>query len=170
MIFLKSWEERNVLRDERYRITVKLKVNGEEKMVDIRTADTLLYVLREKLALTGAKPGCLNGDCGACTVGINQRPMKSCLMLAAEAEEKEIMTIEGLKSSPMQKAFIEHFAFQCGYCTSGFIMNAHLLSKRHPSGSDDIIKEWLASNICRCTGYKEIEDAVKSVLHFSERE
>jgi carbon-monoxide dehydrogenase small subunit len=91
-------------------------------------------------------------------------------MLAAEAEEKEIMTIEGLKSSPMQKAFIEHFAFQCGYCTSGFIMNAHLLSKRHPSGSDDIIKEWLASNICRCTGYKEIEDAVKSVLHFSERE
>lgn len=80
-------------------------------MVDIRTADTLLYVLREKLGLTGAKPGCLNGDCGTCTVGINQRPMKSCLMLAAETEEKEIMTIEGLKSSPMQKLLLNTLLF-----------------------------------------------------------
>jgi carbon-monoxide dehydrogenase small subunit len=121
-------------------------------------------VLRGRLGLTGSKPGCLNGDCGACTVNVDGWPMKSCLMLAVEAVGKKITTIEGLKNTPIQREFVEHFAFQCGYCTSGFIMNCHSLITQHPNADDKTIREWLESNICRCTGYKEIEAAVKSVL------
>ncbi|MFA9557041.1 (2Fe-2S)-binding protein [Evansella sp. AB-rgal1] len=145
--------------------SVILHVNGEEQQVTIRPSETLLYVLREKLGLTGSKPGCLNGDCGACTVTIDNIPMKSCLMLAIEAIDKEITTIEGLKDTPIQRAFVEHFAFQCGYCTPGFIMNSHSLIQNHPDADNGMIKNWLKSNICRCTGYEEIEAAVKSVLH-----
>lgn len=144
--------------------TFPLNVNGEKRMVTARFADTLLFVLRGRLGLTGAKPGCLNGDCGACSVNVDGWPMKSCLMLAVEAIGKEVTTIEGLKDTPIQKAFVENFAFQCGYCTPGFIMNCHALIKQHPDAGDDTIKEWLESNICRCTGYVEIEKAVKSVL------
>ena len=144
--------------------TFPLNVNGDKRMVTARFADTLLFVLRERLGLTGAKPGCLNGDCGACSVNVDGWPMKSCLMLAVEAIGKEVTTIEGLKDTPIQKAFVENFAFQCGYCTPGFIMNCHALIKQHPDAGDDTIKEWLESNICRCTGYAEIEKAVKSVL------
>ena len=146
------------------RTDITLHVNGEEREVMIRPADTLLYVLRERLGLTGAKPGCLNGDCGACTVSLDARPMKSCLMLAAECTDKTIVTVEGLEGTPIQQAFVRHFAFQCGYCTPGFIMNCHLLAETHPDADDETIREWLDSNICRCTGYKEIEQAVKSVL------
>ncbi|WP_134703151.1 (2Fe-2S)-binding protein [Ammoniphilus sp. YIM 78166] len=146
-------------------ISLHLEINGETKRVFVRPANTLLYVLREQLGLTGAKPGCLNGDCGACTVQIDRLPMKSCLMLAIEARKKKITTIEGLKNTPLQQAFIDHFAFQCGYCTPGFILNAHALLTHHPQASDSQMKEWLESNICRCTGYKEIEEAVKSVMN-----
>ncbi|HJV16353.1 MAG TPA: (2Fe-2S)-binding protein [Bacillales bacterium] len=144
--------------------TIVLNVNGEIHMVTVRSADTLLFVLRSKLGLTGAKPGCLNGDCGACTVNVDGWPMKSCLMLAIEAVGKKITTIEGLKDTPIQKAFIDDFAFQCGYCTSGFIMNCHSLIEQHPDADEKMIEEWLESNICRCTGYAEIQKAVKSVL------
>lgn len=144
--------------------TFPLNVNGDKRMVTARFADTLLFVLRGRLGLTGAKPGCLNGDCGACSVNVDGWPMKSCLMLAVEAIGKEVTTIEGLKDTPIQKAFVKNFAFQCGYCTPGFIMNCHALIKQHPDAGDDTIKEWLESNICRCTGYAEIEKAVKSVL------
>lgn len=144
--------------------TIVLNVNGEIRMLTVRSADTLLYAIRGKLGLTGAKPGCLNGDCGACTVNIDGLPMKSCLMLAVEAIGKKITTIEGLKDTAIQKAFIENFSFQCGYCTPGFIMNCHSLIEQHPDADDETIREWLSSNICRCTGYAEIERAVKSVL------
>jgi aerobic carbon-monoxide dehydrogenase small subunit len=141
-----------------------LIVNGEEIGLTARPADTLLYVLRVRLGLTGSKPGCLNGDCGACTVLADGVPMKSCLMLAVEGEGKRIQTIEGLKNAPIQKAFIENFAFQCGYCTSGFIMNGHALAQTNPRADEETITEWLQSNICRCTGYKEIQQAIHSVL------
>jgi carbon-monoxide dehydrogenase small subunit len=144
--------------------TIALNINGESHTVTVRSADTLLYAIRGKLGLTGAKPGCLNGDCGACTVNINGWPMKSCLMLAVEAAGKMVTTIEGLEGTPIQQAFVENFAFQCGYCTPGFIMNSHSLIKQHPDADDLTIKEWLESNICRCTGYAEIEKAIKSVL------
>ncbi len=143
---------------------IELTVNGEKRLVMARPADTLLHVLREQLGLTGSKPSCKNGDCGACTVLIDGQPIKSCLMLAVEALGHEITTIEGLKDSPIQRAFIDKFAFQCGYCTSGFIMNCHALSVIHPDAGDETIREWLQSNLCRCTGYEEITEAIKSVL------
>ncbi|WEG12879.1 (2Fe-2S)-binding protein [Pullulanibacillus sp. KACC 23026] len=150
--------------------TFLLTVNDETTRVTVRPADTLLYVLREKLGLTGSKPGCLNGDCGACTVLVDGVPMKSCLMLAIEAEQKKITTIEGLQDTPIQRAFVEQFAFQCGYCTSGFIMNCHALVQTKPNATEAEIKKWLESNICRCTGYEEISEAVHSVLGNLERD
>ncbi|WP_429902618.1 (2Fe-2S)-binding protein [Heyndrickxia ginsengihumi] len=150
-------------------ISVILQVNGEQREVTIRPADTLLYVLREKLGLTGAKPGCLNGDCGACTVNIDGWPMKSCLMLGIEAVGKDVLTIEGLTNTPIQQAFVENFAFQCGYCTPGFIMNCHSLLQKHPEASDGVMKEWLESNICRCTSYEEIKVAMKAALETREQ-
>lgn len=139
-------------------------INGEVRSADIRPAELLLDVLRENFGLTGAKPGCRNGDCGACTVIVNGRPMKSCLMLAAEAAGQQVVTIEGLGGVPAQRAFIETFAFQCGYCTPGFILNIHALSLAHPQADDATITSWLQSNICRCTSYKEIREAVYAVL------
>jgi len=143
---------------------IELKVNGEIRKVLVRPADTLLFALRERMGLTGAKPGCENGDCGACTVLVDGWPIKSCLMLAVEGVGHEIITIEGLNNAPIQKAFVEKFAFQCGYCTSGFIMNCQGLINIHPDASDEVMQEWLQSNICRCTSYQEIGEAIKSVL------
>lgn len=143
---------------------IALHINGEDCSCHIRNADTLLFILREKFGLTGAKPGCLNGDCGACTIDVDGKPMKSCLLLAIEAVDKKITTIEGLQNAPIQKQFIEKFAFQCGYCTPGFIMNCQTLIQKQPNADDPIIKTWLESNICRCTGYKEIEEAIKATL------
>ncbi|RFB13476.1 (2Fe-2S)-binding protein [Bacillus sp. HNG] len=143
-----------------------LRINGEETEVTFRMSDILLDVLRNHLGLTGSKPGCLNGDCGACTVIIDGIAQKSCLNLAVESVGKEIVTIEGL-NSPIQGAFVDYFAFQCGYCTPGFIMNCHALLESKKNPSDEKITKWLESNICRCTSYLEIEKAVKSVINFS---
>lgn len=147
---------------------IELTVNGEQRKVLVRPADTLLFALRSRLGLTGAKPGCENGDCGACTVLVDNWPVKSCLMLAVEAVGHDIQTIEGLNGAPIQKAFVERFAFQCGYCTPGFIMNCQGLINIHPDASDEVIQEWLQSNICRCTGYQEISEAIRSVLSANE--
>lgn len=146
------------------KMDVKFNVNGEIRETMIRPADTLLFVLRNNFGLTGSKPGCLNGDCGACTVIVDQTPYKSCIMLAVETLGKSITTIEGLRNAPIQQAFVDKFAFQCGYCTSGFIMNCHALLTEHPHPTPDVVKEWLESNICRCTSYKEIEEALYSVI------
>ena len=145
-------------------VKVTVKVNGDIQQVIVPPRKTLLVTLRENLFLTGSKPGCFNGDCGACTVIIDKLPMKSCLMLTVEVEGKEITTIEGLKESPIQHAFIENFAFQCGYCTPGFIMNIHALLNKVRDPSPEIIKEWLDSNICRCTSYEEIEQAIHDAI------
>lgn len=147
---------------------IELNVNGEIRSVAVRPSDVLLYALREQLGLTGAKPGCENGDCGACTVLIDGWPVKSCLMLAVEAIGHEITTVEGLKNAPIQKAFVENWGFQCGYCTSGFLMVCHALANIHPDADDAVIEEWLQSNICRCTGYDEIKNAITYVLRGPE--
>jgi aerobic-type carbon monoxide dehydrogenase small subunit (CoxS/CutS family) len=143
---------------------IELDVNNEKKSAAVRPADTLLYVLREQLGLTGTKYGCGNGDCDACTVLVDGWPIKSCLMLAVEAAGHKITTIEGLKDVPVQKAFLDKFALQCGYCTPAFVVNCHALVTIHPDAGEEVIKEWLQSNLCRCTSYKEIKEAVESVL------
>lgn len=147
---------------------IEIDVNNEKRKLFVRPADTLLWTLREQLGLTGAKPGCENGDCGACTVLVDGWPVKSCLMLAVEAIGHKITTIEGLNNTKIQQAFIDSWAFQCGYCTPGFIMNSYGLINLHPDANDNIIIEWLESNICRCTGGEEIKNAIKKALELQK--
>ncbi|VBB05215.1 Hypothetical protein LUCI_0422 [Lucifera butyrica] len=147
---------------------IELTVNGEKRRVVANPSDTLLFVLRTQLGLTGAKPGCENGDCGACTVLVDGWPQKSCLALAVEMTGRDIVTVEGLKDAPAQKAFLEQWGFQCGYCTSGFLMVCHALSRIHPNASNEVLVDWLQSNLCRCTSYEEIERAVRSIIQNSE--
>lgn len=144
---------------------IQLNVNGHLKEVFVRNADTLLHTLREKMGLMGAKPGCENGDCGSCTILIDGQPINSCHMLAVEAVGHEVTTIEGLSDTTMQNAFISHWAIQCGYCTPGYILNSYALIQNCPDADDTVIDEWLESNICRCTGYQEIKQAVKDTLN-----
>lgn len=139
-----------------------LEVNGERREVVVRPADTLLRVLREKLGLVGTKLGCENGDCGTCTVLVDGEAVKSCMLLAVETEDASITTIEGLRGTPLQKAFVEEAGFQCGFCTPGFILNARSLLLHHPNPSDEELRTWLSSNLCRCTGYEGIERSVKA--------
>ncbi len=141
---------------------VTLSVNGKKRHLALRPADTLLRVLRERLGMTGAKAGRENGDCGACTVLLDGIPVKSCMMLAVEAIGHEVTTIEGLNDPELQKAFADYGGFQCGFCTSGFLLNAHALLSKYPNPDDETVEEWLSSNICRCTGYEGIRDAVRS--------
>ena len=147
------------------KVVIKLQVNGDFHEVMVRPSDLLLDVLRQQLGLTGAKPGCINGDCGACTIVMNGWPAKSCLVLAVEAEGSDILTVEGLSGkTAIQKSFIEETAFQCGYCTSGFLMVCHALGVHHPVMPEEyILEEWLQSNLCRCTSYQEIRKAVKQM-------
>ncbi len=153
-----------------YKYAMTLNVNQEKHVVLARPVQTLLDVLRTELDLTGAKPGCLNGDCGACTVLVDGEPMKSCLMLAIEATDYDITSIEGLNGVPIQKAFVENWGFQCGYCTSGFIINAHALVTSRPDATEADIQNWLESNICRCTSYQEIKEAVHAVLNQDKKQ
>jgi xanthine dehydrogenase YagT iron-sulfur-binding subunit len=146
---------------------VSLSVNGTAHQLQIDTRATLLDTLREQLQLFGTKKGCDHGQCGACTVHVNGRRVNSCLTLAVMHEGDEITTIEGLAQgeqlSPMQAAFVEHDAFQCGYCTPGQIMSATALLKEPCGPSDNDLRECMSGNICRCGAYPNILAAVKSV-------
>ena len=143
---------------------ITLLVNGRTHVLWVRAADVLLDVLRGQLGLTGAKPGCRNGDCGACTVVMDGLPVKSCLVLACAAEGKQILTVEGIGQSPLAKAFSEARAFQCGYCTPGFLMASYALLQNEPQADEGTMEEWLQANICRCTSYAEIRAALRAVL------
>ena len=144
---------------------LKLNVNGEEFEILTEVHKTLLEVLREDLGLTGTKRGCDLGTCGACTVLIEGKPYLSCLTLAADVQGKKILTIEGLSQKgelhPLQKAFVEKGAIQCGFCTPGMILTAKAFLEELPAPSEKQIRQALAGNLCRCTGYKSIIDAVK---------
>ena len=152
-------------KNEMDRVSVTLRVNGEEVALFVGAHRTLLEVLREDLGLTGTKHGCEVGECGACTVLLDGRPVLSCLLLAVEAPGKEIVTVEGLalrgRPHPLQAAFAELGAAQCGYCIPGILLTAKALldDKRH--ATRDEIKEALSGNLCRCTGYTKILDAVE---------
>ncbi len=139
---------------------ISLRVNGETRQVVVRPADTLLHVLRRGLGLTGTKAGCENGDCGACTVLLYGKPVKSCMVLAVEVEGAEITTIEGLSATAIQKAFLAEAGYQCGFCTPGFIVNAYALIKTHPSPDAQTIRTWMDGHLCRCTGYEGIRNAI----------
>jgi carbon-monoxide dehydrogenase small subunit len=145
---------------------MELKVNGELFRVKVETCRTLLEVLRETLGFTGTKEMCNKGDCGGCTVMIDGKPVLSCLTLAIEAQGKDILTIEGLakgyKLHPIQQAFVDHGAIQCGYCSPGFIMSAKALLDRNPNPTEDEIKEGISNHICRCTGYVQIIEAIQA--------
>jgi len=147
---------------------INLKVNGEEHDIEIEPNRLLLQVLRDNLGLTGTKEGCSIGVCGACSVIIDGRLVSSCLTLAAGCAGKNIETIEGLakdgKLHPLQQAFIEYGGFQCGICTPGQIMAAKALLDENPKPSEDEVKEWMSGNLCRCTGYYKILEAVMAVI------
>jgi len=143
---------------------VVLDVNNEKRELVIEPSDTLLRVLRDKLELKGTKIGCEHGDCGVCTVQINGKAVKSCLSLAIENIESKITTIEGIDNEPLKKSFVKHQGFQCGYCTSGMIVNADSLLKSIDKPSDAETRVYLESNLCRCTGYEGIESAVKNTV------
>lgn len=144
--------------------SILLKVNGTEEQVQVPSNMTLLHTLRERLGYIGTKNGCEAGECGACTVLVDGAPVNSCLVLTVEMEGKEITTIEGLTSqgnlTPLQNAFAELNAVQCGYCTPGMLMAATALLNRNPHPSESEIVEALVGNLCRCTGYQRIIDAV----------
>lgn len=144
---------------------IKLRVNGVEEEVMIQPWWSLSRVLRDELNLTGTKISCGTGDCGACTVLIDGQAVKSCLYLAMKARDRDILTIEGIRGEngelhPLQKAFIEHFAIQCGYCTPGMILAAKALLDENPSPTEEEVKKGLDGNLCRCTGYVKIIEAV----------
>ncbi|WP_413723080.1 (2Fe-2S)-binding protein [Sodalis sp. RH24] len=147
-------------------IPLNIIVNGEPHELSVDPRVTLLDVLREHLALTGTKKGCDQGQCGACTVHIDGKRVLSCLTLAAQADEKQITTIEGLVKRdgtlhPVQVCFLQHDAFQCGYCTPGQIMSAVACIREGHAGSEQEIREYMSGNICRCGAYPHIVDAIK---------
>ncbi len=144
---------------------IALTVNGEYEQVDVPSQMTLMQMLRDKLALTGTKNGCNAGECGACTVLLNGEPVNSCMVLAVECGGAEILTVEGLAKDgvldPVQQAIIDHGGVQCGFCTPGILISARALLDRQPDPTDDEIRQALVGNLCRCTGYIRIVDAVK---------
>ena len=147
------------------KLHVTTRINGQAQEFLCEPNQSLLDVLRDELGLTGTKEGCATGDCGACSVTVDGRLMCSCLVLGAEAEGKEIETIEGIAGDelhPIQQKFLEHAALQCGVCTPGFIVAAKALLEKNPNPDETTIRYWLAGNLCRCTGYDKIIRAVQA--------
>ncbi len=146
---------------------VKFYVNDEPIELRVPANRTLLSVLRDDLALTGTKEGCGAGECGACTVIVDGKAVNACLILAPELDGKHIETVEGLAKgsqlSPLQESFIEHMALQCGFCTPGMLMSAESLLRENPHPTRDEIKSAMSGNLCRCTGYKKIVEAIEAV-------
>lgn len=146
---------------------INLVINGESYQVFVKASETLLDVIRDRIGLTGTKKGCDVGDCGSCVVLIDGVPVSSCLVLAVEARDKEITTIEGLADGenlhPVQKAFVEHGALQCGFCTPGMILTAKAFLDENPHPTEHEVREAISGNLCRCTGYTKIVEAILAV-------
>ncbi|NLB72923.1 MAG: (2Fe-2S)-binding protein [Firmicutes bacterium] len=151
---------------------IEMTVNGEPVKAEVSSQMRLLDFLREELDLTGAKEGCGKGECGACTVLVDGEPVNSCLMLAVEADGKEVLTVEGLGDAdlldPIQQSIIDNSALQCGYCTPGVVMSAKGLLLRNPNPTRDEVVEAISGNLCRCTGYARIIDAIMQVRASSD--
>jgi carbon-monoxide dehydrogenase small subunit len=149
---------------------IHLRINGEPYEITVKSNLTLLDLLRDEIGLTGTKKGCDTGQCGACTVLLDGKTINSCLVLAVDANGKEILTIEGLAKDgqlhPLQEAFIQEGAVQCGYCTSGMILSAKALLDENPTPKEEEVKKAIAGNLCRCTGYVRI---VKAILNAAKK-
>jgi carbon-monoxide dehydrogenase small subunit len=149
------------------RIDITLNVNGSDHDIRVEPRRTLADALRQDCGLTGTNVGCEHGVCGACTVLLDGEPVRSCLMFAVQAQGRRLRTVEGLANAeglhPLQQAFTDHHALQCGYCTPGFLMLAAGTLERHPDIDDESLREVLSSNLCRCTGYQNILRAVRAV-------
>src|SRR5436189_4665148 len=158
----------SVLRRAQGAVHLKMRVNGEEGEVSFPPYKTLLEVLREELGMTGTKHGCELGECGACAVLLDGQPVLSCLVLGVECASREVITVEGLSSDgrlhPLQQTFADLGAAQCGYCTPGVLVTAKALLDEHPRPTRDQIREALSGNLCRCTGYQQIFEAVEAVI------
>jgi carbon-monoxide dehydrogenase small subunit len=146
---------------------IRMTVNGEPRTVDdVWEGESLLYVLRERMGLPGSKNACEQGECGSCTVYLDGTPVCACLVAGGQAEGRDVVTVEGLATGdelhPVQQAFVDCGAVQCGFCTPGLVVAAHDLLDRNPTPSDPEIREALAGNLCRCTGYEKILDAVRA--------
>ena len=145
---------------------VTLRVNGQPCEEDVEPRMLLVQLLRERLGLTGTHVGCVVGECGACSVLVDGALVKSCLMLAVQVNGREVTTVEGLTrdgvAHPVQEAFVSRFGLQCGFCTPGFVMAAHALLTRNPNPTEEEIRKELSSNLCMCTGYMQIVEAVKA--------
>lgn len=143
---------------------IEFTLNGEKRIIDVETDRRVVDILREDFGLTGTKESCGTGECGSCTILVDGRNRLSCLMLAIQLQDREVTTIEGMapgdRLHPLQKAFIEHGAVQCGFCTPGMIMSSAALLKKNTSPTREEIREGLSGNLCRCTGYQKIVDAV----------
>ncbi len=157
-----------------HNIPIRLKVNGKDVAIDVASRTNLADCLRHQLRLTGTHVGCEHGVCGACTIIVNGDAMRACLMLAAQADGAEITTVEGLSNdealTPLQAAFRKHGALQCGFCTPGFITTAHALLTDEPDASEERIREVLSGNLCRCTGYIPIVQAVLEARAFYKKD
>ena len=154
------------------RLQIETAINGESAEFLCDPTESLLTALRDRLGLTGTKEGCSTGDCGACSVLLDGRLVASCLVLAAEAQDRSVTTIEGVAKAdalhPVQQKFLEHAALQCGICTPGFVIAATALLDRNPEPSEQQARYWLAGNLCRCTGYDKIVRAVKQAAEATE--
>ena len=146
---------------------IEIAVNGQRQKVEVTARETLLDVLRNRLGATEVKNGCGKGDCGSCAVMLDGRAVNSCLTLALQADGKEVITLKGIGTQenphPLQKSFVEHGAIQCGFCTAGMIVSAKALLDQNQRPSSDEIREAISGNLCRCTGYKKIIEAVQDV-------
>lgn len=161
------------MNEMRATLPIELTVNGRRRAIEVAPHHTLLDVLRDDLELTGTKECCLVGECGACTVMVDGRIVDSCLMLAVEADGADVLTVEGLarggRLSPLQEAFLDKGAVQCGFCIPGQLIAAHGLLARNSHPSVDEVHEGLAGNLCRCAGYQQITEAVLAVAEGDER-
>jgi len=154
-------------------IEINLTVNGREYRVEVEPSTRLIDLLRDELGLTGTKEGCGKGECGTCTVIMDGKTVNSCLILAPQAHKSDIITIEGIgsrqKPHPLQRAFVEEGAVQCGYCTPGLILSSYFLLKENPNPGIEEIQEGISGNLCRCTGYTKVIEAVKKVAEGREK-
>jgi carbon-monoxide dehydrogenase small subunit len=145
--------------------TIRIIINGRSYEEDVEPRLLLGHFLREKIGLTGTHIGCVVGECGACSVLLDGKVIKSCLHFAVQADGREVTTVEGLAKDgalhPVQEAFVKHYAFQCGYCTPGMVMTSYALLQENPNPSEEEIRKGLAGNLCMCTGYVQIVEAVK---------